>query len=116
MVLANICFIFSQCKTDIDVADNYIDEGNKELRTAILVKNMEKIQGAQSKIDMAIASRKRATQNLIGLEAKKKEKLTSQLIVFLKSCNFVEEDIDIKMLHGSSFSDFPINLTRFLVF
>ena len=63
---------------------------------------MEKIQGAQSKIDIATASRKCATQNLIGLQAKKnKKKLTSQLIVFLKSCNFVEEDIDI-MLHGPS--------------
>ena len=85
MVLANICFIFSQCKTDIDVADNYIDEGNKELRTAILVKNMEKIQGAQSKIDMAIASRKRATQNLIGLEAKKKERINFSINCILKT-------------------------------
>ena len=51
-----------------------MDEGNKELRDAVTAKNMTKIKRAQSKIDMAIESRKRATNNLQKLEAKKKKK------------------------------------------
>ena len=63
---------FRQFKIDIGLADQCIEEGNSNLRKAIASQDMSKIQKAQSKLEMAISARKRASERLETLMKKKK--------------------------------------------
>ena len=63
---------FRQFKTDIGLADQYIDEGNSDLRKAIASQDMSKVQEAQSKLEMAISARNRSSEKLETLIKKKK--------------------------------------------
>ncbi|XP_066933369.1 uncharacterized protein [Clytia hemisphaerica] len=61
------------CKEDIKTAENGEEEANNEIREAIIKKDMKAVQTAQTKLTMAIESRKRWVADLDKLKAKKKK-------------------------------------------
>ena len=77
-MLLKLCWIlqllncFRQFKTDISLVDQCIEEGNSDLWKTIASQDMGKVQKVQSKLAMAISTRKWVSEKLETLMKKKK--------------------------------------------
>ena len=63
---------YRRVKMDMNVADQGMNEANKELWRSIEASKMKDIQASQFKLDMALEARKRAVNHMDTLLAKKK--------------------------------------------